>query len=637
MFLQFYVQAWIENGKTNIDYRHYREILNAVLNKEKEHLLKAVNGDKSCGVSLIRLLIRAGVIALHEHNLPIEYKQDWEIVQKYVHNNTFPGIERKENLFSLVKDASHGITDMQDVNKYVIDPLYPDIIKEALFLQYIDDMESFGKELWINAPMAYSIFLYRCIIDFPDDRRLHDYIKSQTNRYDNIPAMYARLALLHHEIITVDDNPIELQNDVYAEYTYWHSIPINGKNANDLMQVRIEGLHDSLLMFIGWSNVDKCINAIKELASTPDTPILRERKCQYLLDTVKYLTNSGIVSVRTSEYSIDLLKQLLKETNTDSSFYHNIRLSVTSCHILNCLLEIKPQDKSLKYNERDWNKIKEMLFKLKSDCNLCTSQDVEIYAYTIDRCTSLAFEKLAFNNICYFYEEIQEYAVDWAKNHEQLAFNDQIHFYYLHTKLLHVEAFSISSTMIMKDSNYANEMINEYIDEISHNEMIRDFSGLLVGAWALKVGFDDSVTDTNVISYLEKAKDYINTYPDNSLLVEKYFDLVSTALEYQFKRKANKEEIDFTYSLVLRFPHEEGVLQGFFELLRNSSESKKWKNYTNNKQIVTGLIQCNLFEYLEEPYEKYIKKHKKIGANALCPCGSGKKFKKCCRGKGFYD
>ena len=90
MFLQFYVQAWIENGKTNIDYRHYREILNAVLNKEKEHLLKAVNGDKSCGVSLIRLLIRAGVIALHEHNLPIEYKQDWEIVQKYVHNNTFP-------------------------------------------------------------------------------------------------------------------------------------------------------------------------------------------------------------------------------------------------------------------------------------------------------------------------------------------------------------------------------------------------------------------------------------------------------------------------------------------------------------------------------------------------------------------
>ena len=30
-------------------------------------------------------------------------------------------------------------------------------------------------------------------------------------------------------------------------------------------------------------------------------------------------------------------------------------------------------------------------------------------------------------------------------------------------------------------------------------------------------------------------------------------------------------------------------------------------------------------------------KKKKIGRNELCPCGSGKKFKKCCLGKGLYD
>ncbi|MFR0840114.1 MAG: SEC-C metal-binding domain-containing protein [Dorea longicatena] len=28
---------------------------------------------------------------------------------------------------------------------------------------------------------------------------------------------------------------------------------------------------------------------------------------------------------------------------------------------------------------------------------------------------------------------------------------------------------------------------------------------------------------------------------------------------------------------------------------------------------------------------------KKIGVNSPCPCGSGKKFKKCCKGKGFFD
>ena len=30
-------------------------------------------------------------------------------------------------------------------------------------------------------------------------------------------------------------------------------------------------------------------------------------------------------------------------------------------------------------------------------------------------------------------------------------------------------------------------------------------------------------------------------------------------------------------------------------------------------------------------------KKRKIGVNEPCPCGSGKKFKKCCRGKGLYD
>ena len=30
-------------------------------------------------------------------------------------------------------------------------------------------------------------------------------------------------------------------------------------------------------------------------------------------------------------------------------------------------------------------------------------------------------------------------------------------------------------------------------------------------------------------------------------------------------------------------------------------------------------------------------KKKKVGRNDPCPCGSGKKFKKCCLGKGIYD
>ncbi|MCR5097910.1 MAG: SEC-C domain-containing protein [Lachnospiraceae bacterium] len=40
---------------------------------------------------------------------------------------------------------------------------------------------------------------------------------------------------------------------------------------------------------------------------------------------------------------------------------------------------------------------------------------------------------------------------------------------------------------------------------------------------------------------------------------------------------------------------------------------------------------------MPEPTATYVRNNKKIGANDPCPCGSGEKFKRCCRGKGFFD
>ena len=37
------------------------------------------------------------------------------------------------------------------------------------------------------------------------------------------------------------------------------------------------------------------------------------------------------------------------------------------------------------------------------------------------------------------------------------------------------------------------------------------------------------------------------------------------------------------------------------------------------------------------PPEPIVRQNPKIGRNDPCPCGSGKKFKKCCMGKGIYD
>lgn len=56
-----------------------------------------------------------------------------------------------------------------------------------------------------------------------------------------------------------------------------------------------------------------------------------------------------------------------------------------------------------------------------------------------------------------------------------------------------------------------------------------------------------------------------------------------------------------------------------------------------------SLIDKIYFEKHGIPYEHPgikntgIRKKNKIGRNDSCPCGSGKKFKKCCLGKGLYD
>ena len=38
-----------------------------------------------------------------------------------------------------------------------------------------------------------------------------------------------------------------------------------------------------------------------------------------------------------------------------------------------------------------------------------------------------------------------------------------------------------------------------------------------------------------------------------------------------------------------------------------------------------------------EPMEPFVREKEKVGRNDPCPCGSGKKFKRCCMGKGIYD
>ena len=115
---------------------------------------------------------------------------------------------------------------------------------------------------------------------------------------------------------------------------------------------------------------------------------------------------------------------------------------------------------------------------------------------------------------------LQDLAEDYGQNVRPIYFNDKVHYYYLHTKLMRVESVSVSSHLEGMGV-YGVQITNDLIKEIEANEMISDFSGLLIAAKAIKVGTGDNVTDNEVACYFTEAEKYLQQYPDNMFLAAK--------------------------------------------------------------------------------------------------------------------
>ena len=59
--------------------------------------------------------------------------------------------------------------------------------------------------------------------------------------------------------------------------------------------------------------------------------------------------------------------------------------------------------------------------------------------------------------------------------------------------------------------------------------------------------------------------------------------------------------------------------------------------YFDNEDLRIAIAECQLAKDPTVALFNSNKPKKKVSKNSRCPCGSGKKFKKCCKGKGKYD
>ena len=123
------------------------------------------------------------------------------------------------------------------------------------------------------------------------------------------------------------------------------------------------------------------------------------------------------------------------------------------------------------------------------------------------------------------------------------------------------------------------------------NMMISDFAGLLVGTRALKVRYDDTVTDEMIQGYLGETEPLLDRYPDNAILAEKAIQLWKTVYEVRYKKDVPREIVERAYVLLLRFPKDKNVMNRFLEMLEQSSERDRWQEYIHNKAVVCGMLE----------------------------------------------
>ena len=127
--------------------------------------------------------------------------------------------------------------------------------------------------------------------------------------------------------------------------------------------------------------------------------------------------------------------------------------------------------------------------------------------------------------------------------------------------------------------------------------------------------------------------------------------MITRALHHKFlKTKIPHDEVERLYKLLEENPESESIRNEFFDMLDESVDAGNRRNYFNQHIIREAINDAKYnpmsgsgIPEIEAMYgdgmlaQRPVKRPQKVGRNDPCPCGSGRKFKKCCLGKGIFD
>ena len=629
LFLQMFVESWIENGCSSTRFDGYVQLLEDILNRGQSRWFKELGEDYGLFDSWIRLLLLAiikGKVA--RTSIPEKYVSDFDAILAYVRTHSFPGKQRQERFISLVSDMCHNI---DQVDAY-IEPMYPDILKEYCFLYYLDEdgITQATGDLWSFDPDGFSRWMEKIVTDFPYHDKAYELIDGDVSYRFRVEALKARTYLLDNSSLQKGDDLGVIHAWVDREYEFWHGLALDNDGSDEEKAILIFIGLDKVAQQYGaqdapWKcTVDKMLDVFDEALALKGGEALDMVKITKGQGMARRLSIAGMTG-RASELLAKvnaLMKTELGREAAQETYLEQLNTEMMD-HIL-----FGDFSGAYEVLKRGLTRTKEL-------------RTLSGLTYFLKMCSHMANWAVRLGRKKYIGRA--EYLAEQTRG--LLEEDTEAYFARLSLRLNRFEA-----DIFQERTTDHREAVREIFQAawetpgIESNECLAR-AGILLMNW---VHSEREIAD--ICEKLRGRLDEAHGEKENGdTLAQAYLRGIAALKKASGDTPFNKEEIDDAYAVMLRYPDSENTRAAFQMLLEHSTESGSSSRYLR-REVVTATATYERYhpdpeawmDDLDElplyfPEQPYRREYRKIGANEPCPCGSGKKFKRCCRGTGKYD
>lgn len=634
LFVQMFVEAWIGNNCVTPRYDGFEELLQNILKREQKEWLKAADQNQKVCNAWIRLLVRAGCVGkIKISQLTEAYQNDWKIITDFISDHSFPGMQRAERMRLLVAEMCQSV----EKDDTCIEPLYPDIIKEYMLKEYYTDEErqKLADELWRESGEEFAVFLRRCITDFPYEDAYFRMLDECEGRCTDLHVLAARLAVLRHSVISPDDDIEVIWKQIDREYEFWHSLQIEGSDSNRevMSMVKFTGLVYCAEQYGGWSvtDVSKMMSVLEEALNMDGGAALEGLKVMAVNERIHALASGGF-----SNEALELKEKLTphiksSELKVYQPYFDLVQKNVElMTHLL----------------DQEFYESYEVLKGMEKICDIEDMEQVRLFAMS---CFNLAQFSGYMQKEKYIERALHLLKPYYDRYSDAASIASR--FLMMRVIELQTEYFMQTGEKRKTDSLEYISRLQQIDAEIDKLKMNKDVSE----AWACSkvfavnlIGKDEKRLKQQMI----QAEEILDKVAEASTVPQVYIASVRSLYEKAYGRKITREEVEKAYAYVLRFPDSESLRGCFFEMLAESEEAGNKRKYMAS-QVISGamndalmnplnlsgvdeidelMLQEALFGDMDfwEEAETYKRDQPKVYPNDPCPCGSGRKYKRCC-------